>query len=156
MLYTFDFPQRIVFARIVARNLAKIGLDVEVKGLPPESFKKRSLKPGEPVDIVFFAFAPDYIDPYSYLNLFFESRFIGGATNAARFDSPTYDRLLRRAARLQGKARARAYGALDVRLARHAAPIAATAFLNEAALVSARVGCVLMRPELDLTAVCLK
>jgi ABC-type transport system substrate-binding protein len=155
VLYTFDFDQRVVLARILARNLAKIGLDVEVKGLPAKAFKKRSLRPGEPVDIVLFGFGPDYIDPYSYLNLFFESRFIG-ATNAARLDSPSYDRLLRRAARLQGKARARAYGALDVRLARHAAPIAATAFLNDAALVSSRVGCVLMRPGLDLTAVCLK
>ena len=159
VLYTVNVPQRVVFARIVARNLQKIGLDVEVKGLPASAFGPRAFAPGEPVDIVFFIWAPDYIDPYAYLNPFFESRFIGNS-NAARFDSPGYDRLLREAAGLQGEARARAYGALDARIARDAAPMVATAFVNDAALVSARVGCVVMRPgpsiPLDLTAVCLK
>ena len=159
VLYTNDLPQRIVFARLVARNLQKIGLDVQVKGLPSAAFGARAFARGEPVDIVFVIWAPDYIDPHAYLNLFFESRFIG-SSNAARFDSPGYDRLLRKAAGLQGETRARAYGALDARIARDAAPMVATAFINDAALVSARVGCVVLRPgpsiPLDLTAVCLK
>jgi peptide/nickel transport system substrate-binding protein len=155
VLYTLDFPPKLVFARIVKRNLAQIGLDVEVKGLPPGAFFSRAFARGEPVDIVFTPWTPDYIDPFSYLNVFFESRFIGGSNNA-RFDSPVYDRLLRDAAALEGAARARAYGALDVRLARDAAPIVATTFLNEPTLVSKRVGCIVLRPGLDLTAVCLK
>jgi peptide/nickel transport system substrate-binding protein len=155
VLYTFDFPQTLVYARIVRRNLAKIGLDVEVKGLPQAAYFSRALAPGEPVDIIFTAWTPDYIDPFTYLNSFFESRFIG-VSNNARFDSPLYDRLLRRAAGLQGAARARAYGSLDVRLARDAAPLVTTGFMNEPTLVSKRVGCIVLRPELDLTAVCLK
>jgi ABC-type transport system substrate-binding protein len=155
VLYTLDFPQTLVFARIVKRNLAKIGLEVEVKGLPQGAFFSRSPAPREPVDIMFGPWVPDYIDPFSYLNVFFDSRFIGGS-NWARFDSPEYDRQLRRAASLQGRARARAYGALDVRLARDAAPMAGTAFMNEPTLLSERVGCIVLRPELDLTAVCLK
>jgi ABC-type transport system substrate-binding protein len=153
-LYTLDFPQTLVFARIVARNLAKIGLDVQVEGLPPAAFFTRMYAPNEPFDIVYYPWAPDYIDQFAYLNLFFDSRFIG-FTNAARFDSPGYDRLLRRAAGLKGEARARAYGALDAQIARDAAPMVATAFMSEPTLVSARVGCVVLRPELDLTAVCL-
>ena len=155
VLYTLDFPQTLVYARIVRRNLAKIGLDVQVKGLPQAAFFSRGYAPREPVDILFTPWTPDYIDPFSHLNVFFDSRFIGGS-NGARFDSPGYDRLLRGAASLQGEARARAYGALDVQLARDAAPMVATAFMNEPTLVSARVGCVVLRPELDLTAVCLK
>jgi peptide/nickel transport system substrate-binding protein len=155
VLYTPDFPQTLVYARIVGRNLAKIGLDVQVKGLPQAAFFSRAFARGEPVDIVFTPWTPDYIDPFSYLNLFFDSRFIGGSNNA-RFDSPVYDRLLREAAGLEGAARARAYGLLDVRLARDAAPMVATTFLNEPTLVSKRVGCIVLRPELDLTAVCLK
>jgi peptide/nickel transport system substrate-binding protein len=155
VLYTLEFPQTLVYARIVRRNLAKIGLDVQVKGLPQGAFFSRAFARGEPVDIVFTPWTPDYIDPFSYLNLFFESRFIGGSNNA-RFDSPVYDRLLRRAAGLEGAARARAYGLLDVRLARDAAPMVATTFLTEPTLVSERVGCIVLRPELDLTAVCLK
>jgi hypothetical protein len=62
-----------------------------------------------------------------------------------------------RAARLpQGRDRDSAYAALDVRLARDAAPLAAVDVLNEPTLVSKRVGCIVLRPVLDLTAVCLK
>jgi hypothetical protein len=52
--------------------------------------------------------------------------------------------------------RNRAYGALDVRLARDSAPLAALDILKEPTLVSPRVGCIVLRPVLDLTAVCLK
>ena len=64
---------------------------------------------------------------------------------------------MRQTARLlQGRDRSRAYAALDVRLAREAAPIAAVDFLKEPTLVSKRVGCIVLRPVLDLTAACLK
>ena len=56
---------------------------------------------------------------------------------------------------LQNSERRRAYGTLDVRLAR-AAPLAAVDFLKEPTLVSKRVGRIVLRPVLDLTAVCLK
>jgi peptide/nickel transport system substrate-binding protein len=155
VLYALDFPQQVVFARVVKRNLAAIGLDIQIKALPPGTFFTRAFRAGEPVDIVFTPWAPDYIDPFAYLNVFFESRFIGGSNNA-RFDSPVYDRLLRRASGLRGRARAHAYAELDARIAREVAPMAATAFVNEPTLVSKRVGCVVLRPDLDLTAVCLK
>jgi peptide/nickel transport system substrate-binding protein len=155
VLYALDLPQQVVFARIVKRNLATIGLDVQVKAFPPGTFFTRAFRPDEPVDIVFTAWAPDYIDPSAYLNAFFESRFIG-ISNNSRFDSPRYDRVLRRAAGLRGRARARAYAELDARIARDAAPIVATAFVNEPTLVSKRVGCLVLRPDLVLTAVCLK
>jgi ABC-type transport system substrate-binding protein len=103
-------------------GLAKIGLDVQVNGLPPVRFFSRAFARDEPVDIVFTPWAPDYIDPFSYVNVFFEGRFIGGS-NAARFDSAKYNGLLRRAAALHGEARARAYGELDAKLARDAAPM---------------------------------
>jgi hypothetical protein len=63
---------------------------------------------------------------------------------------------MREAGRVQGPQRYRRYGALDVQLAREAAPLAALSFFNEATLVSKRVGCIVLRPGLDLTAVCLK
>jgi hypothetical protein len=52
--------------------------------------------------------------------------------------------------------RDRAYGELDIRLARDAAPLVALSIINEATLVSKRVGCIVLRPVLDLTAVCLR
>jgi hypothetical protein len=80
-----------------------------------------------------------------------------GATNFVRFVSGVYDKQMRRAARLpQSSDRSSAYAALDARLAREAAPLAAVDFLNEPTLVSKRVGCIVLRPVLDLTAACLK
>jgi hypothetical protein len=64
--------------------------------------------------------------------------------------------LLEEASRLTGAARYRAYGELDVRLSRDAAPAIPFAALNAWAFVSKRTGCVIMNPGLDLTAVCLK
>jgi hypothetical protein len=63
---------------------------------------------------------------------------------------------MRRAARLQGAARYRAFGNLDVTLARDAAPIAVFGYERAPTLVSKRAGCIILRPLLDLTVVCLK
>ena len=138
------------------RNLAEIGLKVEVKSLPRDTYFARLQAPDPPpYDIAFRPWFADYLDPYSYINLQLDSRFADG-TNLGRFDSPVYDRLMRRAARLRGGPRYRAYGDLDVQLARDAAPMVAVEYVNAATLVSKRVGCVVLRPILDLTAVCLK
>jgi peptide/nickel transport system substrate-binding protein len=155
VLYTFDTPLTLGFAQIVKRNLGEIGLEVEVKGIPLSAYFGRIGARGEPYDIAFFPWSADYLDPYSYVNLLLDSRFIGG-TNAALFDSSRYDRLMRRAARLQGGSRYRAYGNLDVQLARDAAPLIAVEYVNAVILVSKRVGCVVVTTGFDLTAACLK
>jgi ABC-type transport system substrate-binding protein len=89
------------------------------------------------------------------LNLFFDGQFIGG-TNWGRFDSPEYNRLLRDAASLKGDARYNAYGALDGKISRDAAPMIPVSFSRSPTLVSNRVGCIVLRPQLDLTAMCLR
>lgn len=137
------------------RNLAEIGLEVEVTGIPISAYFGRLGAPDASYDLAFYPWAADYFDAYSYINLLLDSRFIGG-TNAARFQSSKYDRLMRRAARLQGRARYEAYGKLDVQLARDAAPLLAVDYVSAATLVSKRVGCVVLNPTLDLAAVCLK
>jgi peptide/nickel transport system substrate-binding protein len=155
VLYTFDDAPTLAWAQIVRRDLAKIGLDVQVKGIPIGPYFGRLNAPAEPFDIAFFAWLPDYLDPYAYVNVFFDSRFIGG-TNYGRFSSGRYNRLIRRASLLQGRSRYRAYGRLDVQLARDAAPMVATEYQNVPTLISKRVGCIVLRDLLDLTAVCLK
>ena len=155
MLYTSEGRLDLARAQIVAQNLEKIGLDVEVKRI--SGYFDRLPFPGEPFDIAMHIWLADYVDPYNYINLLFDRRFVG-ATNFTRFvSSSQYDQEMRRAARLpQGSDRNDAYAALDVRLARDAAPMAAVDFLNEPTLVSKRVGCMVLRPVLDLTAVCLE
>jgi ABC-type oligopeptide transport system substrate-binding subunit len=148
------------FGHLVKRQLAEIGLDVDVRGLPlhtaSSNYFEKLAAPGEPWDLALGLWQPSYVDPYAYLNQLFDARYIGG-TNFTRFDSRRYSRQMQQTARLlQSGDRSRAYGALDVRLAREAAPLAAVDFLKEPTLVSERVGCIVLRPVLDLTAVCLK
>jgi ABC-type transport system substrate-binding protein len=159
ILYVNSSPLPMAVGQLIRQQLAAIGLDVEVRGIPIHSasaaYYRKLATPGEPWDLAFGLWSPSYIDPYAYINLLFERRFLG-ATNFARFTSRAHDRQMRLAASAQGEERNSAYGTLDVRLARDAAPIAAVDFLNEPTLVSKRVGCVVLRPVLDLTAVCLK
>jgi peptide/nickel transport system substrate-binding protein len=159
-LYTNSTALPMAVGRIVARQLAEIGLDVEVHGFPLHTasgaYYAKLAKPGEPWDIALALWQPSYVDPYAFLNQLLDGRYAGG-TNFTRFNSSPYNQQMRRTARvLQVGERNRAYGALDVRLARDAAPLAAVDILKEPTLVSSRVGCIVLRPVLDLTAVCLK
>jgi peptide/nickel transport system substrate-binding protein len=155
-LYVVDLPLTIGLGQILKQNLAQIGLEVEVKPIPPPAYQTRLTTPGEPFDMAFFVTpSVDYYDPYAFLNLYFESRFIG-RTNVSNLRSATYDRRLRAASRLRGKARTRAYGRLDGDLMREVAPVSPLTYITEPTLVSKRVGCVLLRPALDLAAACLK
>jgi peptide/nickel transport system substrate-binding protein len=156
VLYVNDLPLTLGVGQILKQQLAPIGLDVEVRGIPGAAINTRLATPGEPFDMTFLVTPNvDYYDPYAFLNLLLESRFIG-RTNWANLRSAKWDRRLQAASRLRGRERLRAYGQLDVELARDVAAIAATTYLNEPTLVSKRVGCVLLRPALDLAAACLK
>jgi len=159
ILYVNSSPIPMAIGQLVKQQLAEIGLQVEVRGIPIHSASAASFNklaaPGEPWDLAFGLWSPSYIDPFAYINLLFDRRFLG-ATNFTRFVPGRYERQMLRAARLpQGSDRSAAYASLDVRLARDSAPVAAVDFLNEPTLVSKRVGCIVLRPVLDLTAVCL-
>jgi peptide/nickel transport system substrate-binding protein len=156
VLYVNDLPLTLGVGQTLKQQLSAIGLEVDVRGIPGPALPTRLSTPGEPFDMTFLVTPNvDYYDPYAFLNLLFESRFIG-RTNWSNLRSPKYDRLLRAASHLRGKARLRAYGRLDVQLARDVAPIAAMAYITEPTLVSKRVGCILLRPALDLETACLK
>ena len=154
-LYVADLPLTLALGQVLKKNLAAIDLDVQVKGIPQPAYDARINTPGEPFDIAFFVTpSVDFYDPYAFLNLYFESRFIG-RTNSSNLRSPAYDRRLRAASHLRGRARLRAYGRLDADLARNVAPVVPLMYISEPTLVSKRVGCVLLRPALDLATVCL-
>jgi ABC-type transport system substrate-binding protein len=152
-------PARVARAQVVKENLSKIGLEVEIKPFPPPLHFQKMATPGEPFDIAdagWFGLATR--DP-SFLNWMFDGKTIANAPdfgNYSYFNSPKYNRLLDQASRLTGAKQDRAYRELDVQLTRDAAPAIPFAVLNTWEFVSARVGCVVMKPSLDLTAVCLK
>jgi ABC-type transport system substrate-binding protein len=158
ILYTIDVPNERARAQVLAGNLEKIGLKVDLKTLPPVAYFDQIIdNPRAAFDIASFDWLPDYIDPYQYTNLFFDGRHHGGRS-LSRFDSPRFNRLLRRTARLSGQARYRAYADLDLKLSRDAAPFLIIGYWSEPTFVSnrVRVGCLDLSPYVDLAAVCLK
>jgi ABC-type transport system substrate-binding protein len=157
ILYAPTIPVGVAQAQIVKNDLKKIGLDVHIQLFPVQVLFAKLEHRGA-YDIAWIGWLADLPDPGSLLNALFDGRVIGrpASGNYSYFDSSKYNRLLARADRLTGAARARAYGKLDVELARDAAPVVAYAFDNALTLVSDRVGCVVVNPYLDLAAACLK
>ncbi len=156
VLYTLDFPQTLVYARIVRRNLAKIGLDVQVKGLPQVSVllegvcaRRARRHRVHPVDARLHR---SVLVPQRVLREPVHRKLEQRAARLPRLRPPaprggrprgcgSSSRL--RIARCTARPRRRSDGGDRVSC-------------NEPTLVSKRVGCIVLRPELDLTAVCLK
>ena len=130
-------------AEILRFNLAKIGLDVEIKTFP--GITRRMVTPGEPWDIGLAGYFADYPDPSNFINTLFDGRNIrpGDLTglNFARFDDAGFNTRMRRAALLAGDRRLETYAAIERDLLRHAAPVAPFVALNGVYLVSNSVGC---------------
>jgi ABC-type oligopeptide transport system substrate-binding subunit len=142
-------------AEIVQANLREIGLELDIKvGLPgmPSKLGVR----GEPFDLAMEAWRATYLDPEHFL-FRFDGRTIAPAdnTNTSYFDSPEYNVMLARAASLSGQERYRAFGALDVDLARNAVPLATYMVDNDRRYFSARVRGFFSHPVygLDLAAI---
>jgi peptide/nickel transport system substrate-binding protein len=157
VFYTRDDRLGRAYGEIVRRDLAKIGLDVEVKAFPTRVTFELLPKRGEPFDIGWIrwlAAGPDDLT----LHFLFDGRTLDQPEhgNDSHFDSPAINRRLDHVSRLRGRAFNRAYGRLDIDLARDYAPAVTVAYLNNFTFVSARTGCVITNPFFDLTAVCLR
>jgi ABC-type oligopeptide transport system substrate-binding subunit len=159
VLYAPESRLKLGLAQRCAEQLAEIGLDVEVRPIAEfvttSAYRGRLGNADEPWDMAIVLWSPDFVDASSYVNLLLDAESAGG-TDLARFDEAPYIDRMRRADRLQGAARRSAYAKLDLELGRDAAPVVPMGVLNEATLVSARAGCLLLRPSLVLTTVCLK
>src|SRR5205823_14376665 len=136
VLYTCNVSPCREQAQIVQTNLAAIGLQVAVKTFPSGTLFAREATPGEPFDLAWEGWIPDYLDPQAMLTSILEDSSVGPT-----FDDPGYQRKLARAARLSGPQRYLTYGKLDLDLARHAAPLAAFGNLPSDDFFSARIGC---------------
>jgi len=161
VLYTPDAPASVARAQHLQRNLKAIGLELEIKQISGGGsvYFPKLATPGEPFDIAYVGWLDQFRDPGGFLSWIFDGRTIVNAPNFgdfSYFNSVKYNRLLDRAAQLTGEERYRAYGELDVQISRDAAPAAPYAYDNALTLVSARTGCVVVNPFLDLAAVCLK
>jgi ABC-type transport system substrate-binding protein len=150
-------PSTLAQAEIVKQDLGQIGLHVQIKAFPSPLLFQKLATPSEPFDMGWIGWLDPEPDP-GQLSQLFDGKSIGRPDNInySYFNSPKWNRALEQASRLTGEERYRAYGQLDVELTRDAAPAVAYAVDNAMTLVSARTGCVVVNPYLDLAAVCLK
>jgi peptide/nickel transport system substrate-binding protein len=153
VLYTCTVTPCAEQAQIVKTDLAAIGLRVEVKTLPFDALYSKLATPGEPFDIAWAGWLPDWLDPAAMLNVLLES-----GTVAPTFDDPTWRRRLAAAAKLTGAERYLTYARLDADLARNAAPLVAFGNLSSHDFFSARIGCQVFQPAygMDLGALCIR
>jgi ABC-type transport system substrate-binding protein len=152
VLYTCNVSPCPEQAEIVKNNLAEIGLQVQVKTLTNDRLFAREATPGEPFDLAWSGWIPDYRDPKAILTSILEDSSV-----APTFNDPRYQRKLARAARLSGPERYLTYGKLDLDIARNAAPLAAFGNLPSDDFFSARIGCQTFGVYgMDLAALCIK
>jgi ABC-type transport system substrate-binding protein len=145
------FPPAIETAQLVQEQLARIGLEVEIK---PQAggaeYQAQLTNPGEAWDMAFVFWNPNVPDAHTYLSLLVETWLQGGDSTL------TAAALARAARRPLGRARNVAYAEVEAMIAGDVAPVAVLGVLNEATIVSRRVGCLVLRPALDLATACLK
>jgi peptide/nickel transport system substrate-binding protein len=152
VLYTCNFSPCPEQAQIVKTDLAAIGLRVQIKTFAEDKMFTREATPGEPFDLAWEGWLPDYFDPESMLNSILADSSVGPT-----FDDPAYRRKLAAAARLSGPERYLTYGRLDLELARDAAPRAAFDNLTDRDFYSARIACQTYGINgMDLAALCIK
>jgi YVTN family beta-propeller protein len=152
VLYTCDIEPCVQQAQIVKTDLAAIGLHVEIKTFPFAILFARVARPGEPFDLAYSGWLPDYLDPSAMLVSMLED-----SSFYPTFDDPIYQRRLRAAATLSGPERYLAYERLDIDLARNAAPLVAYGNLSFHDFFSSRTGCQTYNLYgVDLAALCIR
>jgi YVTN family beta-propeller protein len=151
VLYTCTLSPCPEQALIVRTELAAIGLRVEIKTFPAYALSTKLATPGEPFDIGWVGWIPNWLDPAAMLNTLLES-----GTVVPSLDDPSWRARLAAAAKLTGTERYLTYARLDTELARKAAPLIAFGNLSSPDFFSARIGCQVFEPAygMDLGALC--
>jgi ABC-type oligopeptide transport system substrate-binding subunit len=160
VLYTWNGPLGVSAAQVFAFNLKQIGIDVEVKYFSPFSAEEKAGRRGEPYDVLFQGWGPDYADPAGlYVTLLDPNLRDTGNTNRSYFYDPAVNARIAAANRLDGDARRDAWAALDADLMRNNPPWAPFAHQTTRHFVSRSVACILVHPaygSVDLAAACKK
>jgi YVTN family beta-propeller protein len=158
IMYTPNVPPWLQEALIVRRDLKPLGIDVQVKQFPIDTFFARIGRRGEPFDLAVSGYGFG-TDPSFVLTGFGNSTLRGGGSiDFSYFDSPAFDRQLEAATKLSGPQRYRVYSRLGLELERDYAPAAPFATNASRDFFSARIGCQLYQPVwgIDLGALCLR
>jgi peptide/nickel transport system substrate-binding protein len=154
VLYTCNLPGCAVNTEVLRRNLAAIGVALEVRRFPIPVLITRMARRDEPYDLGLETYLADYADPFNSINL----QHAPGGVNPVPIRAPRLRRRMAAAARLSGPARLAAYARLDRDLTRDAAPFAVFGSRVSVHLFSARIGCQFQHPVygISLGALCVR
>ena len=144
-------------AQIVRRNLAPLGIDVQVKEFPIANYFTRVTRAGEPFDLAVGGYGLAAPDSVQFLAFLFDlTAYV--PMNISHFHEATVSRKLEAAAKLSGAKRYRAAGRLALELQRDLVPAAAFATTASRDFFSARIGCQVYHPlwGMDLATLCLR
>jgi ABC-type transport system substrate-binding protein/class 3 adenylate cyclase/streptogramin lyase len=123
-------------AQILKQDLARIGIHLKV-----QTYNRAQSAPPPGADIVDGGWIVDEFDPINILGL------LAGSQNPdSTFDDPYWRRQVDAAAALPPPARFRAFGRVELKLMRRAAPWAAYSIVGTPAFFSARLGCIRFSP----------
>jgi ABC-type oligopeptide transport system substrate-binding subunit len=154
VLYTCNLAPCLEHGRVARRNLAAIGLDVEVKNFSVDDVFKRLNRPDEPWDIGYYNWFMDFADPAEFVALLFPPK---GEPNVGGFRDEKIQGRIRAATRLSDIERAAAFARLDADLARAGAAVPfATNVTTD--FFSDRIGCQVHQPiyGISLGALCIR
>jgi YVTN family beta-propeller protein len=154
LLYTCNTAVCAQAAQIIHDDLARIGIDLDVRQLALQRLFDADNAPRAQFDIALWTYTADFPDPFDFVNLQFQSDI--SLIHASL--GPGFDQRMRTASQLAGTKRYRAYEQLDHDLLTKSAPAVAFASGTTTELFSARTGCQLYQPiyGLDLGALCLR
>jgi YVTN family beta-propeller protein len=152
VLYTCNIAPCDQQAQIVKTDLAAIGIRLTVKAFTDGTLYAKTATPGEPFDIAWLGWLPDYPDPNAILNPLLEA-----GTLIPTLNDPRYRARIAAAGRLTGTKRYLTYARLDADLTRNAAPFVAFGNSSSHDLFSARIGCqVFTFYGVDLANLCIR
>jgi ABC-type oligopeptide transport system substrate-binding subunit len=124
VVYIRNRPYQIQQGSIFQYNLKQIGIDASVQAFAAGVFYTKAGTKGEPYDAMIGGWGWDYPDPFDFLNVFFDGNRIQDANNQdfSYINDPKLNQQLEKAATLTGDARYKAYGDLDIMIAKDYSP----------------------------------
>ncbi len=157
VFYSCNTGPCLPMAQIIQANLQAIGVNMDIRAFPRcIGCERKTHTRGEPFDMSMELWSVGYFDPQDFMFLF-DGRTLRPKdnTNLSYFDSSEYNKRFAEASTMIGQARYRAFGTLDVDVARNVAPIAAFMNDNDRRFFSARVRNFFQHPVygLDLPAI---
>lgn len=160
VLYSENLQFDPAWAQIFEFNLKRLGIDVEIKYFPSDTYEDIVGTRGEPFDVSIQGWAADFADPISFFAPLNGANLKPtGNAPGVYFDRPKYNRKIEHIETLSGKARRKAWAGLDVEIMRDDPPWAPVMTEARSDFVPKSFGCFLFQPVIarpDLAAACKK